>query len=243
MLFIVPEATEKPAGGDAPGGIKVELDLDDAPFLEEDEPAPAPAPEPEAAPEKSAETAPAKIEAKPGFKALLKARLAGLLGNKKRLIIIGGSAGLLIVLAVVVNVFLFGEKKPDAPKAPEKPAPVYEVVSGAPAPLTPAKAPYAHLVQWEPFLIEQRGEDGGLRFVTCKIAIPAADDAQYVELTAKRVVLRDAVYYFLSNRPPELLSTPEKNKIMRDDIVGVLNGHLATVLKDVYIEEYLVTAP
>ncbi len=235
MLFIVPDADDKPTESASSGGIKVELDLDDAPFLEEDEPEPKPS-EPEKEPEpKDEPQPPAKGETPAG-----KGRLAGLLANKKRLIIIGGSAAVLIVLAVVVNVFLFGEEKP---KAPEKPAPIYEVIPSTPPEEGAVKPPYAHLVQWDTFLVERRGEDGGLRFITCKIAIPAADDVQYMELMAKQVVLRDAVYYFLSNRPPEILSTPEKNRAMRDDIVGVLNGHLTTEVKDVYIEEYLVSDP
>ena len=240
MLFIVPDADDKPAADAAPAGIKVELDLDDAPFLADDEPAAPPPPEPEAAAESPLPALADKQPEAPKKGDRLRGLFAKLLADKKRLIIAGGAGLLLIVIAVVVNVFLFGEKK--APP-PTKPAPVYEVIPDTPPPLEAAKLPYAHLIQWEPFLVEQRGDDGGIRFVTCKISIPAADQMQYAELMAKRIVLRDAVYYFLANRRPELLSTEEKNKAMREDIVGVLNGHLTTVVKDVYIEEYMVTTP
>ena len=219
MLFMVPDADSKEEGS-APGGIKVELDLDDAPFLQEDEP------EPQA---DKIELPPAGGDKKGSDKP------AG--NRKKRLILAGAAAAVLAIVAVVVNMFLFGEKKPTAPQ------PVYEVVSTTPPKEEPVKPPYAHLVQWEAFQVEQRGEDGGIRFVTCKIAIPAADDAQYMELMAKRIVLRDAVYYFLRNRPPEILSTKEKNLALRADIVGVLNGHLGATVKDVYIEEYVVIDP
>ncbi len=229
MLFIVPDANSK-EDGSAPGGIKVELDLDDAPFLQEDEPEPQAEPEPES---EKIELPSAEGDKKDSDKP------AG--NRKKRLIFAGAAAVVLAIVAVVVNMFLFGgEEKPTAPSAPE---PVYEVVSTTPPKEEPVKPPYAHLVQWETFQVEQRGEDGGIRFVTCKIAIPAADDAQYMELMAKRIVLRDAVYYFLRNRPPEILSTKEKNLALRADIVGVLNGHLSATVKDVYIEEYVVIDP
>ncbi len=239
MFFIVADEGGKPA--EIPAGLKVELDLDDAPFLQ-DESEPEPEAEPQPEPQQADAPLPVpgddRSEKPKTAKSALAGRLAAPLADRKRLVLIGGAAVLLIVAGVVVNVFLFGKKIETPPK------PVYEVVPSKPAaPGEGLKPPYAHLVDWRSFHIESRGEDGGLRFVTCKISIPAESEAQYVELMNRQVVLRDAVYYFLSNRPPELLSSEEKNKALRADIVGVINGHLGRPIKDVYIEEYLVTTP
>ncbi|MCC8193169.1 MAG: hypothetical protein LIP28_00770, partial [Deltaproteobacteria bacterium] len=97
----IPEtAGEADSNDGAPSGskvdAKVELDLDDAPFLEDAEPEPEP--------EKAAEPAPVVASPARTEPASLKERL---LADKKKLLFAGSAAVGLLVAAVAVNMFLF----------------------------------------------------------------------------------------------------------------------------------------
>lgn len=209
---------------------KVELDLDDAPFLEEEEEEAAPEPAKEPEPKKAA-PAPAAPE-----KLSLKDRL---LSNKKKLILAGGGAVVLLVAAVTVNVFLFsGEEAPPPPVA--APAPDPEVVLAAPKPLPEAPVPQ-FTMQWEPFWVELKDTEGAVRFLTCKFSVPTDNPILFTEMNAKGLILRDAIFYYLRNQPIISLRDEEKVQDLKSDLLTVMNEHLGSgKVSEILIEDYLV---
>ena len=224
MLFLVSD--DPPAEGAAPGktpSVKVELDIEDAPFLQEpDEPKP-PVKEPEP---------PAPQEKKPPA---LKGRLAALLADKKRLAIIGGGLVLVLLAPVVVSLVLGGKS------APPPQEPVRKLVPDEPVrENTPAGPKF--LFKGEPFLIERRGSEGEIRFLRCRFSIPTDNPSLYGELQAKNIAVRDAIYYYLNNKPVTFLSDSTQTEVLKRDLISVINEHLTSEkIQELYIEDYLVT--
>ncbi|SBV90726.1 Flagellar basal body-associated protein FliL [uncultured delta proteobacterium] len=218
---------EKPAASKAKVDAKVELDLDDAPFLDEDEP------EPEPEPEKKPAAAPEKAKPADAGPPTLKERL---LANKKKLIMAGGGGVLLLVLAVCVNVFLFsGEKTP-----PPSPAPEPEKVLAAPKPLPEAPVP-RHILQLEPFWVEIKDTEGAIRFLTLKFSVPTENPVLFAEMNGKKLILRDALFYYLRNQPIISLTDEAKAQAFKRDILTVMNEHLGSgKISEILIQDYLV---
>ena len=230
MLFLVPDQDGPPSAPPS-SDFNVELDLDDAPFLDEPEPEPEAPPPPEEKPDPVA--MPPK-EARPSLKERIRALLPLLLANKKRLLLAGGSLVVILVVAVVVNLFLFGDPKPVAEEktsAPEQPAPQAEPTRIV-VPSTPteegAPPPPAFIVEWEPFWVPLKNSEGEIRFLVFQFSIPTDDPTLNAELHARTVILRDAVYYFLKNKEFTPLLDKESTDTLREDIVSVINEHVVT---------------
>ena len=205
---------------------KVELDLDDAPFLEEDEPEPAP--EPEKAPPEDQKVTP------PPDESSFKERL---LTGKKKILIAGGLAVVLLGAAFAVNTFFFsgGDKPPPQPLGPEP-----EKVLASPKPLPPAPVPN-FVVQWEPFWVELKDTEGALRFLAGKFSFPTDSPILFAEMNAKKLILRDAIFYYLRNQPILSLTDNDKVQLFKKDLLSVLNEHLASgKANEVLIEDYLI---
>ena len=205
------------------GQLKVELDLDDAPFLddepEEDTEASAGADEPAAAssePEIIAVPAPAP-------------------DNKKKKLIMAGAGGLIIViLAVVVNVFLFsGDTPPPPPPEPPK-----EDQAKTPPPPPPVQE---YMMQWEPFWVELKDTEGASRFLTIKFSIPTTNPIVFAEMNGKKLILRDALFYYLRNQPIISLSDEAKATELKSELLTTINEHLGSgKVNDILIQDYLL---
>jgi flagellar FliL protein len=228
MLFIV--ADDSPAAGapDSSRSVKVELDIEDAPFLQDPEEIKPPV----------KETPPPIQLAQPPTVApsAFQRMLAGLLGNKKRLAAIGG--GLLLLLLAPIAISLFLGKKPAPPPPQEE---VRKIIPDEPA-RDNAPAGPKFLFKGEPFLIERRGNEGEIRFLRCRFAVPTDNPMLYAELQAKNISLRDAIYYYLNNKPITFLIDNTQTEVMKKDLISVINEQVtAEKIQEVYIEEYLVT--
>ena len=223
--------------------IKVVLDIEDAPFLQENEPKPEPAKplavEPEA-------ELPAEEEvARPGRLQRIKNFL---FGSKKRLIIL--VAVLVLVLGGAGGGVFFLLSGPGTPKGEEpakgghdKPAPRVIVLNST-LPVSQEPVPYMHLVLFEPFTVPMTGSEGETRFLSCTIAVGAETDAQRDELTGRMLQIRDALYYFLINRPLTLLQSELATEHFKQDLVSVINEHLTIEkIRQIYLQDYLVIGP
>lgn len=200
---------------------KVELDLDDAPFLRaEAEPAPPPKAEKQL-----------KLDApeeKPQKKGL-----GALLANKKLLIAL---AAALLLLIGGGGTWWFVLRKPA-----EKPAEPQKIV--VPSEPKPAEAPKpaTPVISLEPFWVEQRDAEGNIRFLVCKFAAPATDPKLIAEVQGKKVVIRDAVYYYLKNKSLVFLTDGANADTLKKDLLTIINGYLSLgKLEDLLIENYLV---
>lgn len=196
---------------------KVELDLDDAPFLDEEEPEEEkPAEKPAAAPKAAHE----------GFKVLKK-----LLANKK--ILYGGIGALVLIIGLAVWLLL------PKGKAPEQPPPTPPKVEAKPepAPLKPDEIPFV----FEPFWVELPNEKGTPRLLVCKFVTSTPEAALITEMQAKTLVLRDAMYYYLKNKTLVFLTDKKNVDLLKRDMLAVINQYLEFgQLTDILIEEYLV---
>lgn len=222
---------ESPEAAAPEPGFKVELDIEDAPFLEEEEERkPPPPPMPQAMTEI---TPPKQAAGKDGLPIIKR-----LLQNKRRLALVAGVA-VCILLAPVILLLVTGNGGEDIPppvaEAPEAaPAPVAE------PPLEPAP-PVVHLFQSAPYFVETRGSDGEIRFLRCAFTLPTDNRMLFVELQQKQLILRDAVYHYLSNKPLSFLSDRDQLEGLKLDLLSVMNGHVtADKLHELYFEEYVI---
>jgi len=224
-------------GESAARRAKVELDLDDAPFLEEpkeektqekitepEKPAPA-SPRP-----KAAETVP--------LKGVL-TKLQALLADKKKRVILGGGLVFVIFFLPLLLLFTLGEKEKPPKLAAREPERI--VISGVPE-REEAPAGPKFLYRLGGFFIEYRGSEGELRFVHASFAIPTDNPALFAELRVKEVVIRDAIFYYLRNKPLTALAEPASRDLLKADLITVLNEHLSSEkVQELFFEEYLVT--
>ncbi len=250
MFFIVPDTNDaepdndKAASASSDGEktsnsyVNVELDLDDAPFLEDEEP------------EKKPE-APAKEEAAPAVamptpqaeKIPFKVRLLALLKNKKLMIAVGAALILIIGAAIGVNMFLGGSSTPEPAKTAE-PAPAAveprKIVVPTEPTLPPAPAEPAFSVLWEPFWVPLRGPEGEWVFFVCQFSVPTDDAIVNSEMQAKVVTLRDAVFYYFINK--DLTVLLDKKDTVREELISVINEILTSgKVKKLYFKDYFVT--
>ena len=210
---------------------KVQLDIDDAPFLRELEAAapPKPAPEPDA--EQTPETAPA-----PESKTASASR-------KKKLIIIAAIAGLVLLLAGGGALWWFVLRTPPPPPSPPV-APTVIVVPGAQAKQQPAD----FYIAFAPFWLELTDEDkqgrnadkDGVYFLVCKFTAVTLSEAVLQETQGKQLVLRDALYFYLKNKSYTFLTSSENTQTIKNDLVSVLNGYLITgKVEDLLFERFV----
>ena len=197
--------------GSDPAVRKVDLDLDDAPFLKEegaDTPAVA-----------EAKNLPAEQLPPPASKKNIK------------LFIIAGAAVLLLILGAAVWWFFL--RTPPVPPAEIKP----EVIV-VPSSQTPA-APRDYVKDLAPFVVP-RDVNGTTRFLVCKFSTISKSSGVGAELDHKMIALRDALYFYLSSKSNDYLLNPSNAVTIKKDLTGILNDYLAQGrIDDVLFESYL----
>lgn len=202
---------------------KVELDLEDAPFLQED-----------ALPKPAGQPLPAE-EPKPGSgndDEENSDETAGAKRKKKLFIVIGG--GVLSALAASAAVWWFLLRTPPPPPVVVEP----EIIK---IPSPPATAvPTEYVIDFEPFLVELPDGKGGVVFLAAKFAAITRAERLVGETRNKMPLLRDAVFYYLRNKPYKFLVSPENAPAIKQDINSVLSGYLAAgKIDDILFESYL----
>ncbi len=231
---------------------KVELDIEDAPFLNDEPPA-------EEQKKAEAQKAPAAredgpVEAKPGLVDRLKARKKILLFALLGLLLMAGAA-------VAVNILLPGgdkktpepvpqtvqEAKKEEPQPKEDPA----TTKGAEAPTKtvivdnkPPKEEAAptgprFTLDWAPFMLELQDTEGTIRILTIKFTFQTDDEPVYIEMLNKERIIRDSIYYHLLNRPFDTLVDSSKLPALKDGVIkaindNIRNGELKIALIDFY---------
>lgn len=204
---------------------KVDLDLDDAPFLEDEaeEETPPPAEDAAASPFDEPEA-----QAKPS--------------RKKLFIIIGAVA--FVLVAGVAAYFLFLKKTAPPPPPQETSAPAEEAPPPPVAPTPPPEppAPKREIVMpMEPFLVELTDAGGRTRFLTIRFTAVTQEPSVELEFKRNRIVVRDAVYYYLKNKNLAFLTDKNNAEALKKDVLSVINQFVgAQPLDNLLIEDYLV---
>lgn len=219
-----------------PAGLqKVELDLDDALFLEFEDEEETPAEEP-------AEEQPAKEQ--PETAAPPKKKF-----SKKLLIIL--LAALLLLLLGGAGAYYFLQSSPEttttnatAPPTPKEQVhePPHETGHAEPpkpkeiVPRQPVLKPYF----LDPFQVEFIQGDNS-RFLTCRIIIPEVSEITYLEIGTRIIPVRDAIYTYLKKTPVSLLDDPDYAEKLKKELTSALNRVIkSSELKTVLIEDYVV---
>lgn len=193
---------------------KVELDLDDAPFLQADEKQPSP--------EEDKDNLPPVDDAADAAKK-----------RKKRLILIGIAAGLLIIIFLAVWWFFFRTPPPPPPEAPK---PDVIVV-----PSTPANAEPGDIVrEFAPFVVPVQDSQGKTNFLVCKFSAITQDPKVNQEMQQRIVPLRDAIYFYLRGKNSDFLLDARNGADIKKDLISVFNDYLSQgKLEDIVFESYL----
>jgi flagellar FliL protein len=211
------------ADTDSPKALgKVELDLEGAPFLQPDEPAPPPkTPAPAKAPLVT-EVAPSASKKKV---------------SKKLLLVIGG----VFLLAAGVAAYFFLIRGPSAPEtASPKDADQKVVVVPSSPQLEPAPAdPF--IMDFPQFWVELKDNEGEIRFLNCKITVPGNSESNIMEIKAKMSVVRDSIYYYLKNKPYDFLADNKNMDLLKKDLAAIISENLLTEkINEVLLENYII---
>lgn len=200
---------------------KVDLDLDDAPFLEdEDEDEDEIAFEAEETPLLEQAQEKAKFD------------LAVLLRNKLFLI----SLVVILLLTIVIVVLLMRE--PEAPPPP--PPPVEEVAPDVVAPAVIEEAPEI-LIRLDPFLIEQKDTDNQIRFLEVRVVVSTPDDGLARQFKQETYVVRNALYYYLKNKDLLFLSDKDNSDKLKSELLAIINQYMGYgQFEALMFEQYLV---
>lgn len=235
MVFMVPDAAEEAettrsaAQADAMidtsevsrGAQKVELDLEDAPFLEEEEEAKPEPPKPKA--EVSLEQ---PKEEKPP-----------LLAGRKKLIIIGAAALLVLVAAALAVKLLFFKGKPASPPDQAEQSASKET---APADEAPAPEKPEFQVHLEPFWVEQKSGDE-VRFLIVRILLGTHEQGIAREFESKLMPARNAIFYYLKNKDVQFLSDETNAEKLKHELLLVVNQYVTDgKFETLLFEEYVV---
>lgn len=190
---------------------KVTLDLDDAPFLDD------------------IDEEPSDEVVKPEAPDAEKGEGESKSGKSYRLtLVIGG-----IIVALLLAGLAFWLTRPPPEPAQPEPEPLQQ-----PQP-APEPKPEEYTVDLKPFWVAYtQGED--VAFLTLRLTLTMEGSTRYVEVQRKEIILRDAVYYFLNNRPIPEIKREDAADALKADLMSVINQHLSSPLADILIEEYLV---
>ncbi len=200
---------------------KVQLDLDDAPFLEDDEPEPEPV----------AEAVPSELP-KEENDSDLELELAKKKKRKKIIIAISGFV-LLIVAAAVTWFFVFSEPPPPPP--PEIQPTVIVVPSAE-----KLAGPKEYMVAFEPFFVPQ-SINGEIQFLQVVFSGATLEQELAQEMQDKSLVLRDAIYYYLRNKSHDYLTDATNLATIKQDLLNIVNNYVtADELEELFIENYLM---
>lgn len=194
---------------------KVELDLDDAPFLQAEEKDMPTASHADVVPEAPDDEAD-------------KARK-----RKKKLLILGGVALLLLIAAGVAIWWFFFRAAPPAVPGLE---PEIIVVPSVPADTGPSDIvrPFA------PFIIPLKEADGRTHFLVCKFSAITTDPNINREVDQQRIALRDAIYYYLKSKDSAFLLNAHNVPEIKQELLSIFNDYLTHgKLEDILFESYL----
>lgn len=195
---------------------KVELDLDDAPFLQADEKAPVVSTHEASLPDASEDEARAKAK------------------KRKRMLILGaGGIGILAIAAAAVWWVFFRTPPPPGPEALK---PEVVVVPKAPAPTGSQEI----VREFAPFVVPVRGADGKESFLVCKFSAITRDAGLNREIDQQRIALRDAIYFYLRSKDNAFLLDARNAPQIKKDLLSVFNDYLTQgKLEDILFESYL----
>lgn len=198
---------------------KVQLDIDDAPFLMAFDDIPALA--------SSSGSLPAVAE--------VSEEESRKQARKKRIIQLC-AIGLLVILIAAIAFWYFVLSSTPPPTAPSLVEPTVIVV---PSPKSTA-GPVEFKIEFAPFMVEQH-DATTVRFLQARFTGISRDEGTMVEARAKALVLRDAIYYYLRNKKHEYLTDSVNTPTIKQDLLDIVNGCLTQgKMEDILLVNYIM---
>lgn len=201
---------------------KVELDLDDAPFLDFDDD------EEESSPvEEEVKLEPTEQKSEAPKK------------SKTKLIIFGGLGSLAVAGGIGFWLFLRTTTPPEPP--PPSPPKAEKIPKPEPKPEEEPLIPEERrVVKLQPFFIEyQQGDQS--RFLECSLSLSAPNILQNDELRRHMVEIRDALYFYLKNKDIFFLENQKNAEQFKKEVLDVINQHIVfKPVTEILIDKYLV---
>lgn len=200
--------------GSDPALAKVELDLDDAPFLKDEQ---------ESAPPAVQDGKKLPAEGPPDPQAT----------KKKKILVLGAAAAILLLLLVGAAAWWFFMRTPPPPPLEIKP----EVIV---VPSKPVDAPPADYVkELAPFVIPHK-TNNMTRFLVCKFSTISKSPRVSGEMDHKMISLRDALFFYLCGKGDGYLLDPNNAVNIKKDLTNILNDYLSSGrIDDILFESYL----
>ncbi len=194
---------------------KVELDLEDAPFLDN-----AQETKEEQKSDKESKTEIAETNEQEDK----------VPSKKKKYILIGaGVAFLLIAVLAVFAVPRFFEEEPVLQNVIVVPS--QEVRS----------APKVFQVAFDPFVLECTDVNGVIRFVKASFILSTSDFDVYHEISNNQKVLRDAIYYYLEIQDAATLLDTTNQQQIKLGLLEAVNKYVVNgKIDDLYIDSFLI---
>lgn len=213
-----------------PKGLqKVELDLDDALFLEfEEESPPADVP-----PEPSPTASTASQEKTEG-------RERDHVAPLWKKLSLGAALFVVVFLVAAVAVWLFRKPEPKINTRPAQPSAAAPPVAPPPVHETKTELASRRTYFFDPFVVEYTRNDR-IYFLTCRIYVPGAPNVLAREMDSKTAVLRDAIFRYLKSAELGFLTNPENEKKFKEDLLAVMNKSLNNgQATEILVEGYVV---
>jgi len=201
---------------------KVQLDIDDAPFLRQPEPAAPPPP-----PKVDDVDAPLEVPSPP---------VEDKAASKKKKLIIIAAALCMLLFAGGGALWWFALRTPP----PSPPAPQVVVVPTAPKDAAPVEFPISLTPFWLELTSTAPRDKDKIFFLVCKFTAISTSEAVSQEVQRKIIVIRDALYFYLKNKSYTFLTDPDNTQTVKNDLISVMNGYLGGgKVDDVLFERYL----
>lgn len=191
---------------------KVQLDIDDAPFLLPDE-----LPLDDIAP--------------------LDDPLAPLAASKKPINVKKISIYVVALFGLAAIVFLLYTWITAPPAAPPVEPLTVVVPNHDPLPNLPAE----YSTTLAPFWIQIHDASGQARFLVCTFTLGTLKPEIHKEVGENLTTLRDAIYYYLINKDYTFLTNPGNSATIKNDLLAAVNNYLVQgELEQIYFDNYLV---
>lgn len=192
---------------------KVELDLEDAPFLNE---------EPE---EKEQDTQQEQESSEPAESQ----KEGEAPKKKKKLLMFGGIAALLLLLIGGAVFYFFSSEEEILPNV---------IVVENPEVQAPPKT---FELKLDPFVIQCIDNEGKIHFVKGSFILSTIHNEVFFEVSNNQKVIRDAIYYYLEIQDPEVLLNPVNHQLIKNGLLETVNKYVMSgSIDNLYIDSLLI---
>ncbi len=204
---------------------KVQLDIEDAPFLSEAKEE-AVNKEKEILEESSTQSNTDSLEAKP--------EEVPQKSNKKNIIF--AISALLVVIILAVSIWFFFFYSSGASEESVTESPTIIVVPS----VKDVKGPKEYKIIFAPFMVEEQSPTL-VSFLQATFTGISKDEKVIREAQGKELVLRDAIYYYLRNKKHSFLIDPGSTMEIKRDLLDIVNGYLSSgKMEDILLENYIL---